>query len=70
MLPCHIVRDLLPSYLEHLTGPETEAENGKSTAAEAEFFEAAPLAAAAGGRFVRGGDAAVPGGTVSAGILL
>lgn len=25
MLPCHIVRDLLPSYLEHLTGPETEA---------------------------------------------
>ena len=26
MLPCHIVRDLLPSYLEHLTGPETEAD--------------------------------------------
>ena len=37
---------------------------------EAEFFEAAPLAAAAGGRFVRGGDAAVPGRAVSAGILL
>lgn len=92
MLPSHIVRDLLPSYLEHLTGPETEAdicehlescpdcraardamaadESGKSAAAEAEFFEAAPLAAAAGGRFVRGGDAAVPGRAVSAGILL
>ena len=26
MLPCHIVRDLLPSYLDHLTGPETEAD--------------------------------------------
>ena len=26
MLPCHIVRDLLPSYLEHLTGAETEAD--------------------------------------------
>ena len=26
MLNCHIVRDLLPSYLEHLTSPETEAE--------------------------------------------
>lgn len=26
MLPCHIVKDLLPSYLEHLTGPETERE--------------------------------------------
>ena len=87
MLPCHIVRDLLPSYLEHLTGPETEAdicehlescpgrhgggpESGKSAAAEAEFFEAAPLAAAAGGHIVRGGNAAVPGRAVSAGILL
>ena len=90
MLPCYIVRDLLPSYLEHLTGPETEADicehlescpdcraardamaaDLKSAAAEAEFFEAAPLAAAAGGRFVRGGDAAVPGRAVSAGILL
>lgn len=26
MLPCHIVKDLLPSYLDHLTGPETEAD--------------------------------------------
>ena len=26
MLNCHIVRDLLPSYLERLTSPETEAE--------------------------------------------
>lgn len=26
MLPCHIVNDLLPSYVEHLTGPETEAD--------------------------------------------
>lgn len=26
MLPCHIVKDLLPSYLEQLTGPETEAD--------------------------------------------
>ena len=49
---------------------EMRPESGKSAAAEAEFFEAAPLAAAAGGRFVRGGDAAVPGGTVPAGILL
>ena len=26
MLPCYIVKDLLPSYLDHLTGPETEAD--------------------------------------------
>ena len=26
MLPCHIVKDLLPSYLDHLTGPETAAD--------------------------------------------
>ena len=26
MLACHIVRDLLPSYLEHLTAPETDAD--------------------------------------------
>ena len=26
MLNCHIVRDLLHSYLERLTSPETEAE--------------------------------------------
>ena len=24
MLPCHIVQDLLPSYIEHLTAPETD----------------------------------------------
>ena len=80
MLPCHIVRDLLPSYLEHLTGPETEADicehlescpDGRAARdAMAADLKAAPLAAAAGGRFVRGGDAAVPGRAVSAGILL
>jgi len=45
-------------------------KSGKGAAAEAEFFEAAPLAAAAGGHIVRGGNAAVPGRAVSAGILL
>ena len=33
MLNCHIVRDLLPSYLEHLTAPETEAELAEHLAA-------------------------------------
>ena len=102
MLPCHIVRDLLPSYLEHLTGPETEADicehlescpdcraardamaadlkaekalivtNGKDedvvrAAANIQGVKTTP----AGGHIVRGGDAAVPGGAVSAGILL
>ena len=93
MLPCHIVRDLLPSYLEHLTGPETEADicehlescpdcraardamaadlkAEKAPPPKLKFFEAAPLAAAAGGHIVRGGNAAVPGRAVSAGILL
>lgn len=93
MLPCHIVRDLLPSYLEHLTGPETEADicehlescpdcraardamaadlkAEKAPPPKLNFLKRLPLAAAAGGRFVRGGDAAVPGRAVSAGILL
>ena len=94
MLPCHIVRDLLPSYLEHLTGPETEADicehlescpdcRAARDAMAADLGaekapppnlaaapETAPLAAAAGGCLIRGGNAAVPGGAVSAGILL
>ena len=77
MLPCHIVRDLLPSYLEHLTGPETEADicehlESCPDCRAARDAMAADLKAekAAGGHIVRGGNAAVPGRAVSAGILL
>ncbi len=43
---------------------------GKGAAAEAELSEAVPLAAAAGGCLIRGGDTAVPGGAVPGRILL
>ena len=88
MLPCHIVRDLLPSYLEHLTGPETEADICEhlescpdcraardAMAADLKAEKAPPpklnfLKRLRWQQRLRGGDAAVPGRAVSAGILL